>query len=211
MNQPKWKIKLLIGSLFLSMSMTETTWPEKPGNSGSKHEILTLGGGCFWCIEAVFDMVRGVSSVESGYSGGRTANPTYQEVCSGETGHAEVVQIHFDPLVISSRELLEMFFILHDPTQLNRQGPDVGTQYRSVIFYRTPEQKSAAEQVIREMEEKKAYQGKIVTQVVPFSLFYRAENYHQEYYQMNGMQPYCRAIIAPKVAKFRKLFHDRLK
>jgi peptide-methionine (S)-S-oxide reductase len=149
--------------------------------------------------------------VESGYSGGQTKNPNYREVCSGTTGHAEVVQITFDPAVISMRDLLEIFFIVHDPTQLNRQGPDVGTQYRSAIFYRTPEQKLVAEQTLRELEEKKIYPRKVVTQLVPFVTFYRAENYHQEYYQLNGTQPYCRAVIAPKIAKFRKMFHDRLK
>jgi peptide-methionine (S)-S-oxide reductase len=193
------------------MTLTEYASPEPAGSPDRNKEVLTLGGGCFWCIEAVFEMVNGVSQVESGYSGGQTKNPTYREVCSGSTGHAEVVQITFDPAVISMRDLLEIFFIVHDPTQLNRQGPDVGTQYRSAIFYRTPEQKLVAEQTLRELDEKKIYPGKAVTQLVPFVTFYRAENYHQEYYQLNGTQPYCRAVIAPKIAKFRKMFHDRLK
>lgn len=193
------------------MTLAEYTSADSPGSLDGKKEILTLGGGCFWCIEAVFNMVKGVSQVESGYSGGQTSNPTYKEVCTGNTGHAEVVQITYDLAVISMRDLLEIFFIVHDPTQLNRQGPDVGTQYRSVIFYRTPEQKLVAEQTLRELEEKKIYPEGVVTQLVPFVIFYRAENYHQEYYRLNGTQPYCRAVIAPKIAKFRKMFHDRLK
>jgi peptide-methionine (S)-S-oxide reductase len=170
-----------------------------------------LGGGCFWCMEAVFDMVKGVSMVESGYSGGQVKNPNYREVCSGTTGHAEVVQITYDPEVVFTQDLLEIFFIVHDPTQLNGQGPDLGTQYRSAIFYRTPGQKQVAEHTIRELEEKKIYPGKVVTQLVPFDTFYRAEDYHQEYYLLNGAQPYCRAVIAPKIAKVRKRFYDKLK
>ncbi len=196
--------------MFLIMQ-AENGRAEPSGRTGGKKEILTLGGGCFWCIEAVFDLVRGVHGVESGYSGGHLANPTYEEVCSGATGHAEVVQITFDPEAVSARELTEMFLTIHDPTQLNRQGPDIGTQYRSVIFYRSPEQKLAAEQVLREWGEKKIYPGKIVTQVESFRVFYRAENYHQEYFRLNGTQPYCRAVVAPKVAKFRKMFQDKLK
>jgi len=196
----------------LLMTLTERSAADPDAVSpGKNKEVLTLGGGCFWCIEAIFQMVKGVTKVESGYSGGQTTNPTYREVCSGTSGHAEVVQITYDPAAISTRELLEIFFIVHDPTQLNRQGPDMGTQYRSVIFYRTPEQKLVAEQTIRELEGRKTYPGKVVTQLVPFITFYRAENYHQEYYQLNGMQPYCRAVIAPKIAKFRKMFHDKLK
>jgi peptide-methionine (S)-S-oxide reductase len=211
MKQGNNQFKLLIGSVILLMALTEYTSAKPAGNEGRKKEVLTLGGGCFWCIEAVFDMVRGVAKVESGYSGGKVSNPTYKEVCSGLTGHAEVVQVTYDPGIISTRELLEIFFIVHDPTQLNRQGPDVGTQYRSVVFYRTPEQKQVTEQTLYELEEEKIYPGKLVTQVVPFVTFYQAEDYHQEYFQLNGTQPYCRAVIAPKIAKFRKMFHDKLK
>jgi peptide-methionine (S)-S-oxide reductase len=211
METGKYKFKMLIWSVMLLMTLIEYAPANPAGSPGGNKEVLTLGGGCFWCIEAVFDMVKGVSKVESGYSGGQTSNPTYKEVCTGTTGHAEVVQITFDPAVISMRDLLEIFFIVHDPTQLNRQGPDVGTQYRSAIFYRTSEQKLVAEQTLRELEEKKIYPGKVVTQLVPFATFYPAEDYHQEYYQLNGTQPYCRAVIAPKIAKFRKMFHDKLK
>ncbi len=196
-----WRV--LIGSLILSMTLTEAAPDKAMENPGGKKEVLTLGGGCFWCIEAVFDMVRGVSSVESGYSGGQIPKPTYREVCSGETGHAEVVQISYDPGIISTRELLEIFFIIHDPTQLNRQGPDIGTQYRSVIFYRSPEQKLIAEQAIRELEEKKTYSKKVVSQVVPFAAFYRAENYHQDYFRNNPNAPYCRMVIQPKLEKLK--------
>jgi peptide-methionine (S)-S-oxide reductase len=174
-------------------------------------EVATLAGGCFWCLEAVFDDLKGVEQVDSGYSGGTVANPTYGQVCSGTTGHAEVVQITFDPRVISFREILEVFFTIHDPTTLNRQGPDVGTQYRSAIFYHTPEQRAIAEQVIKELTGAKIWPGPVVTEMTPFSAFYRAEDYHQEYFALNGEQPYCRAVVAPKVAKFRKRFYDRLK
>ncbi len=174
-------------------------------------EVATLAGGCFWCLEAVFDDLKGVEQVDSGYSGGTVANPTYGQVCSGTTGHAEVVQITFDPRFISFREILEVFFTIHDPTTLNRQGPDVGTQYRSAIFYHTPEQRAIAEQVIKELTGAKIWPGPVVTEMTPFSAFYRAEDYHQEYFALNGEQPYCRAVVAPKVAKFRKRFYDRLK
>jgi peptide-methionine (S)-S-oxide reductase len=175
-------------------------------------ETVTLGGGCFWCIEAVFDELKGVQKVESGYSGGTVPNPTYKQVCNGETGHAESVQITFDHSVISLKQILEVFFTVHDPTTLNRQGADVGTQYRSAIFYRSEEQKRVAEQVIRELEAEKLYGSKpFVTQVVPFSAFYKAENYHQEYYENNPNQPYCQVVISPKVEKFRKKFKELLK
>lgn len=174
-------------------------------------EVATLAGGCFWCIEAVFDDLQGVERVESGYSGGTVANPTYRQVCSGTTGHAEVIQLTFDPRVISYREILEVFFTIHDPTTLNRQGPDVGTQYRSAIFYHTPEQRAVAEQVVKAISAAKIWPGPIVTEITPFSTFYKAEDYHQDYFALNGEQPYCRAVVAPKVAKFRKQFHDRLK
>lgn len=211
MGFDKIKLSFMIGSVILIMTLTGYSSFDQDVSPGSRKEVLTLGGGCFWCIEAVFQMVKGVDKVESGYSGGQIRNPTYREVCSGTTGHAEVVQITYDPAVISTQELMGIFFIVHDPTQLNRQGPDTGTQYRSVIFYRTPEQKLVAEQMIHGLEEKKIYPGKVVTQLVPFVTFYKAENYHQEYYQLNGTQPYCRAVIAPKIAKFQKIFHDKLK
>jgi len=174
-------------------------------------EVATLAGGCFWCLEAVFDDVKGVEQVDSGYSGGNVPNPTYRQVCTGTTGHAEVVQITFDPQLISFKELLQLFFTVHDPTTLNRQDPDVGTQYRSAIFYHTPAQKAIAEQVIKEMTAAQLWPSPIVTEVTPFSAFYKAEDYHQEYFKFNGEQPYCRAVVAPKVAKFRKQFRERLK
>jgi peptide-methionine (S)-S-oxide reductase len=174
-------------------------------------EIATLAGGCFWCLEAVFDDLKGVESVESGYMGGKTANPSYEEVCSGETGHAEVVQLTFDPKQASFKEILEVFFVIHDPTTLNRQGNDVGTQYRSAIFHHSAEQKAAAEQVIKNLGAAKIYDDPIVTEVVPASKFYVAEDYHQEYFRRNPAQPYCAFIVRPKVAKFRKHFLEKLK
>lgn len=174
-------------------------------------EVITLGGGCFWCIEAIFDELKGVEKVESGYSGGWVVNPTYYQVCTGTTGHAEVVQITFNPKVISLRELLEIFFTVHDPTTPNRQGPDVGPQYRSVIFYRNEAQKAVAEQVIKDIEAAKLWNAPIVTEISPFKAFYKAEDYHQEYFKLNSEQPYCRYVIAPKVAKFREHYRDKLK
>ena len=174
-------------------------------------EIATLAGGCFWCLEAVFDDLKGVDSVESGYMGGKTVNPSYEEVCSGETGHAEVAQLSFDPKQVSFKEILEVFFVIHDPTTLNRQGNDVGTQYRSAIFYHSAEQKAAAEQVIANMSAAKVYEDPIVTEVVPASKFYVAEDYHQEYFRRNPAQPYCAFVVRPKVAKFRKHFLEKLK
>ena len=174
-------------------------------------EIATLAGGCFWCLEAVFSDLQGVEKVESGYSGGSLPDPSYHQVCTGATGHAEVVQITYDPQVISFKELSEVFFTIHDPTTLNQQGADVGTQYRSAIFYHSPEQKAVAEGVIAELNAAKLWDAPIVTEVVPFTTFYPAEDYHQEYYQQNPDQPYCRAVIAPKVAKFRKHFLAKLK
>ena len=180
-------------------------------SSNQNKEIATLAGGCFWCLEAVFDELRGVEQVESGYSGGSKPNPSYYLVCTGTTGHAEVVQVTFDPEVVSFKELLEVFFTIHDPTTLNRQGADVGTQYRSAIFYHTPEQKEIAAQVISELDAAKIWDVPIVTEVAPFTAFYPAEVEHQEYYQRNQGQPYCRAVIAPKVSKFRKLYLEKLK
>ncbi len=177
----------------------------------AEKELATLAGGCFWCLEAVFDDLRGVDSVESGYMGGKTANPSYEEVCSGETGHAEVAQLSFDPKKVSFKEILEVFFVIHDPTTLNRQGNDVGTQYRSAIFYHSPGQKAAAEQVIANMSAAKIYEDPIVTEVVPASKFYVAEDYHQQYFRRNPVQPYCAFVVRPKVAKFRKHFLGKLK
>ena len=174
-------------------------------------ETATLAAGCFWCVEAVFDDLQGVEDVVSGYSGGHTDNPTYREVCSETTGHAEVVQIRFDPNVISFKEILQIFFTVHDPTTLNRQGNDIGTSYRSAIFYHTDEQKRTAEEIIREVTEAGIYDKPIVTEVTKFDKFYPAEDYHQEYFANNPTQPYCAAVVAPKVAKFRKQFVSRLK
>jgi peptide-methionine (S)-S-oxide reductase len=173
--------------------------------------VATLGGGCFWCLEAVYEQLRGVEKVESGYSGGTIVNPTYKQVTTGTTGHAEVVQVTFDPAAISFRELLEVFFTIHDPTTVNRQGADVGPQYRSAIFYHDEQQKAAAEQVIQEITEAGIWDSPIVTEVAPFGAFYKAEYYHQEYYRNNAYQPYCQVVIAPKVAKFRQKYLDRLK
>lgn len=175
------------------------------------NEVATLAGGCFWCLEAVFESLRGVVKVESGYSGGGIPSPNYQQVCTGATGHAEVVQVTFDPAVLAFRDLLDVFFATHDPTTLNRQGADVGTQYRSAIFYHSPAQKETAEQRIAELNAEKIWDAPIVTQIVPFEKFYRAEDYHQEYFRTNPRQPYCQAVVAPKVAKFRKQFAGKLK
>jgi peptide-methionine (S)-S-oxide reductase len=174
-------------------------------------EIATLGGGCFWCLEAVYDDLEGVVSVESGYAGGKVAQPSYQEVCSGMTGHAEVVKVTFDPSVTPFKEILEVFFTIHNPTTLNRQGADVGTQYRSVIFYHDEKQKETAEQVIREIEAEKIWDDPIVTQLEPIQAFYMAEDYHQEYFKKNPYQGYCQMVVAPKVAKFRQKFASKLK
>jgi peptide-methionine (S)-S-oxide reductase len=174
-------------------------------------EIATLAAGCFWCLEAIYDELRGVKEVVSGYSGGSVPNPSYEMVCTGTTGHAEVVQITFDSKIISFKQILQVFFTIHDPTTLNRQGPDVGTQYRSAIFYHSPEQKATAEQLIGELEASRVWDRPIVTEVTPFERFYPAESYHQEYFKRNPDQAYCRVIIAPKVAKLRKRFLDELK
>ena len=171
----------------------------------------TLAGGCFWCLEAVFDDIRGVQSVESGYAGGHVDNPSYRAVCNGDTGHAEVIQVHFDPNIVSYRDLLNVFFAIHDPTTLNRQGADVGTQYRSAIFYHNDDQKMTAESLIEELNSQKIWDAPIVTQVAPLDKFYMAEDYHQEYFVRNPYQPYCQAVVAPKVSKFRKHFFEMLK
>ena len=175
------------------------------------HEVATLAGGCFWCIESVFNQLRGVESAVSGYMGGHTRNPTYKDICGGDTGHAEVVQVTFDPAELSYRELLDVFFTLHDPTQLNRQGNDVGTQYRSAIFWHTPEQKAEAEAVIAELTAAKQFGAPIVTEVTEAVMFYPAEDYHQGYFEQNPNQPYCQFVVAPKVVKARAKYAARLK
>ncbi len=174
-------------------------------------EVATLAGGCFWCTEAMFDQLKGIVEVESGYSGGKIANPSYDDVCTGETGHAESIQITFDPTVVSYADLLRIFLTTHDPTTLNRQGADVGTQYRSAIFYHNPEQERVAREVIKEFEQSKIWKKPIVTEVLPYKEFYKAEDYHQEYYAKNSRQPYCRVVIEPKIAKLREHYRDRLK
>ena len=174
-------------------------------------QTATLAGGCFWCLEAVFDELKGVAAVESGYAGGQTEQPSYRDVCTGTTGHAEVVQVRFDPAILSYRDLLSVFFTIHDPTTLNRQGADVGTQYRSAIFYHEEAQKAAAEELICELDQQRIWDKPIVTEVSRFEKFFVAEDYHQEYYARNPLQPYCMAVVAPKVSKFRKHFMDRLK
>lgn len=177
----------------------------------ASEEIAILGGGCFWCLEAVFDQLVGVKSVESGYMGGQVDNPTYRQVCSGSTGHVEVVRVTFDAKELSYRELLEVFFTIHDPTTLNRQGNDVGTQYRSVIFYTSDEQRRTAEQIIAELSAAHTWPDPIVTTVEPAKRFFVAENYHQEYYANNSSQPYCQFVVAPKLKKFQKKFAQKMK
>jgi peptide-methionine (S)-S-oxide reductase len=185
--------------------MSETT------SAVQDRESATLAGGCFWCLEAVYKELRGVRSVVSGYAGGDVPRPTYSQVCEGTTGHAEVVQVTFDPRQVSFRELLEVFFTIHDPTTLNRQGADVGSQYRSAVFYHSPAQRETAEQTIAELTAAHVWDAPIVTEVTPLTEFYAAEDYHQDYFEKNPFQPYCRAVVAPKVAKLRKHFLDKLK
>jgi peptide-methionine (S)-S-oxide reductase len=177
----------------------------------ASREQATLGGGCFWCLETVFERLEGVEQVVSGYAGGTLADPSYELVCTGATGHAEVVQVTFDPAVIPYRDLLGVFFVTHDPTQLNRQGADVGTQYRSVIFTHSAEQDATARDVLAALEREQLYDRPIVTEITPLDTFYPAEPYHREYYRRNPTQPYCQAVIAPKVAKLRAAYRDRLK
>lgn len=174
-------------------------------------EVATLGGGCFWCMEAVFTEVKGVTRVESGYSGGHLENPTYRQVSTGRTGHAEVVQVTFDPEVISFKEILQIFFVVHNPTTLNRQGPDVGTQYRSLILYHSSTQKAIAERLVKEFADTDVYDAPIVTRVEPFKAFYEAEGYHKDYFKHNPDQPYCKLVIAPKIAKLRKRYLGKLR
>lgn len=175
------------------------------------NEQITLGAGCFWCVEAVFQRLEGVIKVESGYSGGKTLSPTYEDVCTGTTGHAEVVRVTYDPSKINTSEILRVFFLTHDPTTLNRQGADKGTQYRSVIYYETPEQKTISEEIILELTKEKIWDNPIVTKVEPLQVFYKAESYHQNYFNTNSDQSYCRFVIVPKLDKFTKIFADQLK
>ena len=191
-----------------SEPMEPTKTAETPA---AKSEIATLAGGCFWCLEAVFDDLRGVESVDSGYMGGHVEHPSYDDVCSGDTGHAEVVQIRFDPLQVGFRDLLEVFFVIHDPTTPDRQGNDIGTQYRSAIFFHSPEQRAIAEEVIARIGAAKLWRSPIVTELAPASTFWVAEDYHQEYFSRNPHQPYCMSVVDPKVSKFRKHFRDKLK
>ncbi|OXA74956.1 peptide-methionine (S)-S-oxide reductase/peptide methionine sulfoxide reductase msrA/msrB [Flavobacterium aquidurense] len=190
-----------------ALSLNGFAQTKKPSNL----ETITLGGGCYWCVEAVYENLDGVKSVVSGFSGGTVADPTYEEVCTGETGHAEVVQITYDKNVTDINEIFKVFFTVHDPTTLNRQGADVGTQYRSVIFYKNDEQRKAAQSIITELNKAKVYSSPIVTKVEPFKKFYKAEDYHQNYYANNKNQPYCKMVIQPKIEKFEKVFKDKLK
>lgn len=177
----------------------------------TKLDTATFATGCFWCTEAKFQQLRGVKSVTSGFTGGKTPHPSYEQVCTGKTGHAEACNIVYDPSVISYDELLEAFFVAHDPTQLNRQGNDVGTQYRSAIFYHNAAQKQKADYYINKLNAEKVYKSRIVTQVAPYTVFYKAENYHQNYYNLNGSQPYCKYVIQPELEKFKKVFKNKLK
>lgn len=180
-------------------------------NTTEKVDTATFGAGCFWCTEAQFQQLDGVVKVESGYSGGHVANPTYMEVCTGNTGHAEVINVYYDPAKISYDELLAAFWEAHDPTQLNRQGNDVGTQYRSVIFYHDHKQKAKAEEYKKKLNDENVFGKPVVTAIEPFKVFYKAENYHQDYYELNGHEPYCTLVIRPKLEKFKKVFADKLK
>lgn len=203
-------MKKLIILLLVSTSLYAQN-KNNPTIAKPKLESITLGGGCYWCVEAVYENLRGVHSVVSGFAGGTVANPSYEEVSSGETGHAECVQITYDPTVTSLDEIFKVFFSVHDPTTLNRQGADEGTQYRSVIFYQNPQQKKAAQEIIAALKKAKVYNRPIVTTIEPLTKFYKAENYHQDYFAKNPNQPYCQMVIQPKVEKFEKLFKSRLK
>ncbi len=191
--------------------MNETQAQTQEAAIAQQTDTATFGTGCFWCTEAQFSQLKGVLKAASGYSGGTTVNPTYKEVCTGTTGHAEVVHILYDPTVISFDELLEAFWVAHDPTQLNRQGNDIGTQYRSVIFYHNKAQKQKAEAYKNRLNEEKVYDNPVVTEIAPFSVFYKAEDYHQDYYSRNGHEPYCNMVVRPKLEKFRKVFKEKLK
>lgn len=210
MNLMKTKIIILACVLFTGILFSQNNTKTKKMTQ-SNFETITLGGGCYWCVEAVYENLKGVKSVVSGFSGGKILNPSYEEVCSGTTGHAEVVQITFDKNVTSLDEIFKVFFTVHDPTTLNRQGADKGTQYRSVIFYNDEEQKKEAQSIIAELKNAKVYENPIVTTLEPFTKFYKAEDYHQNYYANNKSQPYCQMVIQPKLEKFEKVFKDKLK
>ncbi len=206
-------MKYIILSFILTgaFALSDNSTKEK-GKTMERHsEVATLGAGCFWCVEAIYQRLEGVEKVESGYSGGTVKNPTYEQVCTGNTGHAEVIQVTFDPSTLSYKELLEVFFRTHDPTTLNKQGGDVGTQYRSVIFYHSPDQKKTAEMVLKETNAAKIWDDPIVTEIAQFDVFYKAEAYHQNYYNQNSFQPYCMMVINPKLIKFKKEFKNKLK
>jgi methionine-S-sulfoxide reductase len=194
-----------------SIEKESSSQNSKTINMNQKIDTITLGGGCYWCMEAIFQRLKGVENIESGFSGGAMKNPTYREVCTGQTGHAEVVQITYDGSIVSFPEILKIFFTMHDPTTLNRQGNDRGTQYRSVIFYRNEQQKMTAEDLIKALNKSNAYSAPIVTEVKPFEVFYKAENYHQNYYNENSEEGYCRFVIQPKIEKFEKVFKDYAK
>jgi peptide-methionine (S)-S-oxide reductase len=203
-------MKNIILIFLISLSFSGFSQESKSKNTLNL-ETITLGGGCYWCVEAVYENLDGVKSVVSGYSGGKVANPTYEEVCTGTTGHAEVVKITYDKNVTDINEIFKVFFTVHDPTTLNRQGADVGTQYRSVIFYKNEDQKKAAQSIISELNKTKVYDSPIVTKIEPLTTFYKAENYHQNYYANNKNQPYCKMVIQPKIEKFEKVFKTKLK
>jgi peptide-methionine (S)-S-oxide reductase len=205
--------KIYLLSLLIVLGCSNNAKPkiEEVMNDKNKYETATFGAGCFWCTEAVFQRLKGVVKVESGYSGGSVPNPTYEAVCTGKTGHAECTQIYFDPKIISFKELLEVFWKTHDPTTLNKQGADVGTQYRSVIFYHNEEQKLLAEKYKHELDSANIWNDPVVTEISPLKIFYKAEDYHQNYYNQNGNQPYCSFVITPKIEKFKKVFAEKLK
>ena len=209
-NHKSAKMVLFIALIYFAANIDNRSFA-KENKMNHKIETATFGAGCFWCVEAVFSRLKGVVSVKSGYSGGRTENPTYKEVCDGTTGHVEVAQIEFEPDVISFKELLEVFWQTHDPTTINRQGNDVGEQYRSVIFYHSDEQKRTAEEYKKKLDEAGIFSAPIVTSIEPFTKFFEAENYHQDYYENNKDQPYCNFVITPKVEKFKKIFKDKIK
>lgn len=198
-------------SFLIILLISLSAFSQKKPAANSNLETITLGGGCYWCIEAIFENLVGVKTVVSGFSGGTVKNPSYEAVCTGKTGHAEVVQITYDKTKTNLDEILKVFFTVHDPTTLNRQGADVGTQYRSVIFYSNDSQRKAAQEIINELNKNKVYNSPIVTKVEPFKNFYEAEDYHQDYYEYNKNKPYCRLVIQPKLEKFEKVFKDRLK
>lgn len=207
-QQPDTSIKKVSG---VFASTTDKKTQTNMNDSNTRLDTATFGAGCFWCVEAVFQDLEGVKSVASGYSGGKIKNPTYREVCSGLTGHAEVIQIAYNPDKISFDELLEVFWQTHDPTTLNQQGADRGTQYRSVVFYHNEEQKLLAEKYKKALNDSQAFANPVVTEISPFTEFYKAEDYHQNYFNENGEEPYCRMVIKPKVDKFKKVFKDKLK